>query len=163
MRPISARSDGNSLHPGPATCRTRFDLIVDLALAIASWDWLAALISENIRVAHGQVRSMTSRPCRDSTARAQTAQRVIVVLIGSLAQSVAAPASLLPEDMFQELWWAFGGMVAQQSGSVGSLGGRLEVDGPGKHEVRRVSHDDATVVAEQHHIVRRPRVRPRRR
>ena len=27
----------------------RFDLIVDLALAIASWDWLAALISENIR------------------------------------------------------------------------------------------------------------------
>jgi hypothetical protein len=44
-----ARSDGNSLHPGPATCRTRFDLIVDLALAIAPWDWLAALISENIR------------------------------------------------------------------------------------------------------------------
>src|SRR5690242_19344935 len=33
---------------------------------------------------------------------------VAVAPIGSLAQSVAAPASLFPEDMFQELWWAFG-------------------------------------------------------
>jgi hypothetical protein len=82
-----------------------------------SGDWHDAIIGEAKGCAMGPIGpdrrapSTTSRPCPDSTA--QTAiVHVAVAPIGSLAQSVAAPASLFLEDMFQELWWAFGGMVA---------------------------------------------------
>ena len=82
-----------------------------------SGDWHDPIIGETKGVLCVQscpirwAPSTTSRPCRDSTARTAIAH-VAGAPIGSLAQSVAAPASLFLEDMFQELWWAFGGMIA---------------------------------------------------